>query len=120
MTKKILVVDDDPVEIKLLESRLTSNGYAVQTARDGYAGLELLKKDGADLIVLDVEMPEMNGYTFVLEMKKIETLKDIPVIVLTAHEENRPIFLRRGILNYMVKPVDFKKFLELVSSLIAQ
>jgi DNA-binding response OmpR family regulator len=120
MAKKILVVDDDPVELRLLESRLTANGYEVILAHDGYEGLEVLKKESADLIVLDVEMPEMNGYTFLLEMKKIEAYKNIPVIVLTAHEENRPIFARRGILNYMVKPVNFEKLLTLITSLIAK
>lgn len=120
MAKKILVVDDDPVEIRLLQSRLATAGYDVSTAHDGYEGLEVLKKKGADLVALDVEMPEMNGYTFVLEMKKLEAFKDTPVIVLTAHEENRPIFARRGILNYMVKPVNFPKFFELITSLIGK
>jgi DNA-binding response OmpR family regulator len=63
-------------------------------------------------------MPEMNGYTFIIEMKKEEALKDTPVIVLTAHEENRSIFARRGIKHYLVKPVNFDdlfaKIVELV------
>ena len=119
MAKKILVVDDDPVELRLLQSRLAANAYEVVLAHDGFEGLETLKKEGIDLIILDVEMPVMNGYTFLLEMKKIEAFKHIPVIVLTAHEENRPIFNRRGILNYMVKPMNFEKLLALISSLTA-
>ncbi len=84
MAKKILVIDDDPVGGKLLALR-----------------------NLPDLIILDIEMPEMNGYTFVMELKKLEPVKATPVIVLTSHEENRAIFARKGISHYLVKPVNF-------------
>ncbi len=107
MAKKILVIDDDPVGGRLVEARLLNEGYDVSLVTNGEAGLEALRRERPALIILDIEMPEMNGYTFIIEMKKDEVLKDTPVIVLTAHEENRAIFARRGIKNYLVKPVNF-------------
>ncbi|MBF0330776.1 MAG: response regulator [Candidatus Omnitrophica bacterium] len=107
MAKKVLVVDDDPVGGKLVQSRLSKEGYDVIVATDGDIGLVELRKNLPDLIVLDIEMPEMNGYSFIVEMKKDEAIQNTPVIVLTAHEENRAIFARRGIKHYLVKPVNF-------------
>ena len=107
MAKKILVVDDDPVGGRLTEARLAAAGYEVFRAMNGEEALHQLPLVRPDLIVLDIEMPEMNGYTFVMEMKKLEDFKATPVIVLTAHSENRAIFARRGISHYLVKPVDF-------------
>ncbi|MBF0619580.1 MAG: response regulator [Candidatus Omnitrophica bacterium] len=116
--KKILVIDDDPVSVKLMESGLAKAGYEVFLAGNGEKGLMCAQEKRPDLIITDVEMPEMNGYTFVLEAKKIDAIKDTPVIVLTAHEENKPIFLRKGIQHYMVKPVDFAALLEKLKELV--
>ena len=107
MAKKILIVDDDPVGITLMESRLTKAGYEVIAERNGLSALDRVSKALPDLIVLDIEMPEMNGYSFIVEMKKNEAVKNTPVIVQTSHEENRSIFARRGIFHYLVKPVNF-------------
>lgn len=116
MGKNILIIDDDPVELKLISSRLLKEGHQVRQAQHGVAGLEALAEQKPDIIILDIEMPEMNGYTFILEMKKTPEYQTIPVIVLTAHEENRPIFARRGILNYLVKPVCFDQLLAFIQT----
>jgi len=107
MAKKILVIDDDPVGGALMKSRLAKEGYEVMLALNGDQGLKALASFSPGLIVLDVEMPEMNGYTFVGEIQKIDAAKNTPIIVLTAHEENKKIFARKGISHYLVKPVDF-------------
>jgi DNA-binding response OmpR family regulator len=118
MPKKILVVDDDPTGRLLMEARLTKSGYEVLQAADGEMGLNLTKVQRPDLIVLDIEMPGMNGFTFVTEMKKIEEIKNTPIIVLTAHEENKPIFQRKGIYNYLVKPVNFDEFFAKLTTIL--
>lgn len=119
MGKKVLVIDDDPTSGLLMESRLSKAGYEVTRALNGLLGLESARRLRPDLIVLDIEMPEMNGYTFIMELKKDELFKDMPVVVLTAHEENRAIFARRGISNYFVKPVNFDQLLNKVAELLA-
>ena len=112
MAKKILVVDDDPVGVALMDSRLTKAGYEVIVARNGEAGLLRVKNDRPDALILDIEMPEMNGYTFLIEMKKDEAVKKTPVIVQTSHDENRAVFARRGITHYLVKPINFDVLLK--------
>jgi|WetSurMetagenome_2_1015567.scaffolds.fasta_scaffold1212874_2 two-component system, chemotaxis family, chemotaxis protein CheY len=118
MPKKILVVDDDPTGRLLMEARLTKAGYEVLQAADGEMGLNLTKMQKPDLIVLDIEMPGMNGFSFVIELKKLEDVKDTPIIVLTAHEENKPIFHRKGIDNYLVKPVNFDELFTMMDKIL--
>lgn len=118
MGKKILIIDDDRVGVTLLASRIGKEGFEVFMALNGIMGLEYAAREKPDLIILDIEMPEMNGYTFILELKKRDDLKDVPVIVQTSHEENRPIFARRGIKNFLVKPVDFEMLFKKIAELI--
>ena len=118
MAKKILVIDDDQLNIKLVKSRLESNGYLVITAMDGEEGLQKVLNDKPDLIILDVQMPKMNGYTFMLEFRKLSEFTAIPVIVLTAHEEMQPIFTLKGVRGYLVKPIKFELLFEKLNALL--
>jgi DNA-binding response OmpR family regulator len=118
MAKKILVVDDDPEGLALLSGRLRKAGFDVLCEKNGQAGMDRIFKDHPDLVILDIEMPEMNGFMFVTVLKKIEEFKSTPVIVLTAHEENKPIFARKGISHYLVKPVNFDELFKQITELI--
>lgn len=118
MPKTILVVDDDRMSLELVRRKLTDNGYTVTVATDGAMALGKLKEPPPDLIVLDVEMPEMNGYTFISEMKKIPEFKSIPVIMLTAHEETEPLFKRHGVRGYLIKPLDIQKLLDKITEVL--
>jgi Response regulator containing CheY-like receiver, AAA-type ATPase, and DNA-binding domains len=83
MTKKILVVDDDPMLITYLKTLLEDNGYEVISAKDGNEGLEKTKKEKPDAITLDLLMPGKTGIKMFHELRKDESLKNIPVIVVT-------------------------------------
>ncbi len=104
MAKKILIIDDDPTLLKMVQPYLESHGFLVATAVDGEQGIERIKADRPDLIILDVQMPKMNGYTFMFEIKKINGTKNIPIIVLTAKEGMAEIFKVEGVKEYVVKP----------------
>jgi CheY-like chemotaxis protein len=104
MAKKILVVDDDPITLRLVESELVSYNYKVVTASDGKEGLEKARNQMPDLIVLDIIMPKMDGYTFVREIKADSSLKHIPIIILTAKDKMKDLFEIEGIEDYLVKP----------------
>lgn len=114
MKKKILVIDDDRINAKIVKLTLVKEGFHVETAFDGDEGLVLVSTINPDLIILDVNMPNMNGYTFMLEMQKDETQKNKHVIVLTAHEDVRPIFKFNGVKDYLIKPVNPKDLIEKV------
>jgi len=82
--KRILVVDDEPDFCSIVQGNLEKEGFAVEVAYDGAQGLEKVKANPPDAIVLDVMMPEMDGYAVCKELKSDETLADIPVLMLTA------------------------------------
>ena len=112
MSQKILIVDDDRVLVKMLENFLQLQGFEVVTAYDGAEGLEKMKAERPHLIILDVLMPKMNGYNFILEAKNIVDLKTVPVLVLTAKEGMNDLFKVEGVREYLIKPFQPEWLLE--------
>ncbi|MFH1154950.1 MAG: response regulator [Pseudomonadota bacterium] len=82
--KRILVVDDEPDFASIVQANLRKEGFDVEVAYDGVEALEKVKKNPPDAIVLDVMMPEKDGYEVCSELKKSPKYKDIPIIMLTA------------------------------------
>lgn len=82
--KQILVVDDEPDFCSIVQGNLEKEGFAVEIAYDGKQGLEKVKANPPDAIVLDVMMPEMDGYEVCKELKGDEKFADIPILMLTA------------------------------------
>ena len=105
MSRTILVIDDEDIVVDITRRKLTQEGFAVIGVSDGEAALQVLREGSVDLIVLDIEMPKMNGYNFIAERKKIAGTEKIPVIVLTAYDSMEPIFHRHGIQAYLTKPI---------------
>ncbi|MBN1687714.1 MAG: response regulator [Candidatus Omnitrophica bacterium] len=103
---KILLVDDDQDFSQLLEFDLKKQGYEVVTACNGEEGLEKVSQAKPELIVLDIKMPKMDGYTFVRRLKKDPETKDIPLIVLTSYEPMKDMFQMEGVNDYFVKSVN--------------
>ena len=108
--KKILIIDDEPHIIKMVRSRLEANNYEVVTALNGEEGLNKLHQEKPDLIILDILMPKMDGYTFVRELKKEEN--EIPVIILTANTGMTDLFDEEGITDHVYKPFKTEELLE--------
>ena len=113
MPKCILVVDDDRVNTLLVKNALLTKGYEVLTAGDGLEALDVIKMKKPDLILLDVQMPNLDGYGFV--MKKIANpdpaISKIPVIVLSAMGKTEPLFKRHGVKAYLLKPIVVEEML---------
>ncbi len=118
MGKKILLIDDEEDILTTISMRLESAGYAVVTAKDGNEGLDLFAKEKPDLILLDVMLPNMNGYRMLQKLKektKQHGLKRIkpPVIIITAKGEGvKDLFEMEGITDYIVKPFESKDLLD--------
>lgn len=113
---KVLVVDDDHDFSQLLAFDLKKRGYVVVSAGNGEEGLEKVKSEKPDLIVLDIKMPKMDGYTFVRRLKKDEENKDIPVVVLTSYEPMKDMFQLEGVKDYFVKSVDMHGLMAAIDS----
>lgn len=118
MPHTILIVDDEPVARTLAQKKVSEQGYKVLIASNGEEALAVLDQQRPDLILLDVEMPKMNGYTFVGELAKKNLSPKIPVVVLTAHEELGPIFKRHGVRGYLIKPLNIDLVIAKIQELL--
>ena len=116
--KKILVVDDDPDIVELLKVRLEESGYGVMTASNGIEAFAKAREEKPDLIVLDAAMPVMDGCKFAKEIKWQSEIKDVPILVLTAHFYTREIFDNIGIAHFLTKPFDPKVLLGTIAACI--
>ena len=115
--RKILVVDDDRAVTSLLESLLSGQGYQVLSAYDGKDALAQVKQNTPELIILDIMMPELNGYDVCSNLKFDEKFKTIPIIVLTSREQELdPRIGKLMGISYMQKPIDSKVLLEKVQN----
>lgn len=104
--KKILVADDEEQLALAIKIRLQSKGYQVVMAADGRAALALAVQENPDLILMDVMMPNMDGYSCLREINAKFGRGKIPVIVLTARDRMKDLFELEGIEDYVVKPFD--------------
>jgi CheY-like chemotaxis protein len=115
---RILLVDDEPDIVDTIQCRLEANSFDVVTASNGQEGLEKAAEEKPDLILLDTNMPVMNGYEMLERLKKRPDLKDIPVIMCTALCEARDIAAASafGIADYVTKPFDYTDLIEKITS----
>jgi len=106
MEKRILVVDDDPPVVELVREVLTRAGFSVSTAADGPACLRKVTEETPDLIVLDINMPDMDGFTVLRKLRERPATKDLPVILLTVREGHGDVLQGwlAGANLYMSKP----------------
>jgi DNA-binding response OmpR family regulator len=121
ISKKILIVDDDKAITTMVSSLLTGHGYVVLIAHDGLEGMLQVRQNTPDLILLDIMMPEINGYDVCSNLKFDERFKKIPIIVMTSRE--REIDARIGQLmgiDYLQKPLDSKILLEKIQKILKQ
>ena len=89
MPKRILIVDDEPDIIDLVIKTLEPEGYEIIAARDGEQALELAEKEPPDLVILDLVMPKMDGYTTAIKLRSMDKTRSVPIIVLTVKKETK-------------------------------
>lgn len=120
MSKKIITVDDSPSVRKMVEFSLKSKGYAMGSAGDGIEALELMRQEPFDAVILDVNMPRMNGLEFLENIKNDENLAAIPVIMLTTEgqDEDRDKAMALGATAYIVKPFKPTQLLSLLEEIL--
>ena len=121
MSKAILIVEDDPKNMTLFRDLLQVSGYKTIEATDGKQGIELAKTGKPDLILMDIQMPRIDGFEATRILKANATTSNIPVLALTAlamrGDEER--ILQAGCDGYLAKPVDIKELLKKVANYLA-
>jgi two-component system alkaline phosphatase synthesis response regulator PhoP len=119
-TARILLVDDDEHILRLARYMLESHGHDVISARDGAEAISLARANQPDVILMDVLMPGMDGYTALNEIKKDILTSEIPIVMLTAidFDMNKKLAKELGSTGYLTKPFSRKDLLETVARLI--
>ncbi len=117
---KILLVEDNEMNRDMLSRRLTKRGFEVAVAVDGQAGLDAARSEPPDLILLDMSLPVMDGWTAAGHLKADEVTSAIPIIALTAHAlaGDREKALEAGCDDYDTKPIDLKRLLGKIEALL--
>src|ERR1700744_4330325 len=108
MSARILVVDDNPLHVKLLAAKLTHDDYVVATASTGAEALAMIESEKPDIILLDVQMPELDGFETCRQIKANPNSAHIPVIMVTALSDvqDRVKGLEAGADDFLTKPIN--------------
>lgn len=119
----LLVVDDIPDILNLLDTTLTFKGYRVVTARNGQEALDAIQKETPALIIADILMPKMDGFSLVHRLRINPKMRDIPVVFLSATyvtPEDKEFAIAIGVTRFIEKPVDIETFLPAISDILSQ
>jgi|MGYP003962285361 DNA-binding response OmpR family regulator len=120
MNNRILLVDDDQELLAALELKLDKEGFQVETAPDGEVALEIIKKKLPDLVILDVNMPKVNGMEVCKSLRSDEQTRDLAVIMLTARDDeiDRVLGLEFGADDYVTKPYNARELILRIKALL--
>ena len=119
----LLIVEDDPDILKLLDTTLKFSGYRVITARNGREGLEAIKQERPAIVIADIMMPKLDGFGLVHRVRINPETRDIPVVFITATyvaPEDREFALNIGATRFIQKPVDLDELLATIKELTKQ
>jgi two-component system, sensor histidine kinase and response regulator len=113
----VLIVDDNMNNIQVLASMMTNNGFSVEFATNGSSALKWIEDENFDLVLLDIMMPQMDGYEVCERIRKMEKSKDLPIIFLTAKTDKESIVkgFKKGGSDYLTKPFDQNELLARVN-----
>ena len=117
---RILIIDDDPAYVKIIESKLVDVGYQILTAPDGLSGLNLAKKEKPDLILLDLMLPHMDGHKVCRLIKFDQQTQHIPVLMVTSRDldEDAVMAKKCGAVGFVVKTTRFEVTLDVIKQVL--
>ncbi len=120
--KKLLIVDDDDDILHFFQMNLPKDRYEIKTALSAKEGFKILEDFNPDLIILDIKMPEEDGWEMNKKIKKDENLADIPVAFLTAKEDlsDKLSALKEGIIDYIMKPIKSDQIIKRIENIISK
>ena len=120
MTKTILIVEDNDLNMKLFHDLLEAHGYATLQTKDGRQALELAQRHHPDLIIMDIQLPEVSGLEVTRWIKSDDAIKDIPIIAVTAFamKGDEEKIREGGCEAYIAKPISVANFIDTVKSFV--
>jgi len=120
MKEKILIVEDNPLHMKLMEMTLRAKDYVLLKATDGEEALDMAMKEQPDLILMDIRLPKMNGFEVTKRLREKPEFSHTPIIALTAHAMagDRNNVIKSGCDKYISKPVDTRELPGLVAEML--
>ncbi len=112
--KRVLVIEDNEINLYLMRTILQKLGHQVIEAHDGFSGVELAIAERPDLILMDIQLPELDGYEATRKIRAIEETKNIPIIAITSYAMvgDREKILAVGCTAYIEKPIEPESFIE--------
>ncbi len=115
--KTILVVEDNKLNMKLVRGLIKIGKYRMLEANDAELGIQLIREQQPDLVLMDIQLPGMDGLSATKIIKEDPSLKDIPIVALTSYamQGDEEKALEAGCSGYIAKPIDTRKFLETIS-----
>ncbi len=115
--KTILVVEDNELNMKLVRGLIKIGKYGMLEAIDAESGIEQIREQRPDLVLMDIQLPGMDGLSATKIIKEDPSLKDIPVVALTSYamQGDEEKALEAGCSGYIAKPIDTRKFLETIA-----
>jgi DNA-binding response OmpR family regulator len=122
MGEKILIIDDDATMVNLLSTILEIDDFEVNHALSGKEAFELLPKWGPDLVLLDIMMPEMDGFEVLARLRGNSATRKLPIIMLTARTDDKDIFegWKRGADEYVTKPFDPRRLVDTIRTVLSR
>jgi two-component system cell cycle response regulator DivK len=120
LPEKILVVEDNKQNMRLIEMILNSKSYNLLMAEDGEAALDLAVREHPDLIIMDIQLPKISGYDIIKKLREMPEFSNTPIIALTAYamEGDREKFIEAGCDAYLSKPIDTRELPKVIAAML--
>jgi CheY-like chemotaxis protein len=120
MPARILVIEDNKANLELTEYLLKASGYSTLVAWDGREGVQVVRQEHPDLVICDLQMPELDGYQVMRYLREDPLLRSIPIIAVTAHSMPgvRDDVLAAGFDGYLSKPIDPETFVRTIENFL--
>ena len=120
MNKKILIVEDNPLNMRLIELALRAKGYTLLKATNGKEVIDIVVKELPDIILLDIQLPDICGLRIARRLKKNQALKHIPIIAITAcaMKGDKERILKAGCNAYLPKPINIRKLPDKIAEML--
>ncbi len=122
MGKKILIVEDNDLNLKLFKDLLEAHGYETIEIRDGLDAVSVVRRHRPDLILMDIQLPEISGLDITKKIKADKDISDIPIIAVTAFamKDDEEKILRAGCQSYISKPISIASFLDTIRKFLGE